>query len=596
MNLVKWVPGLLSLVVWLWVGAASAQETSFVQVEAQPTLAQAMDRARAYATEFSDVQGFRVASGWYAVVLGPMTADDAAARMVELRGQNLIPTDSFVTEAAGLGNRFWPVGGTQALGAGSNKETEAGVVAEPTAEPTAEPAAEPAAEMPAEAPPVVEETRAEALAAEQALPGEDRIALQEALQWYGFYDGTLDGAIGKGTRKSMAAWQEAQGAEPTGVLTTAQRGQLVGGWRSDKAEFGFDTVTDAEAGIEATLPLGLVQFDTYAPPFAEYQPKAGSGLTIRLISEPGDAAALAGLYDVLQTLDIMPEGGERSLEAASFTITGRSASLSSFAFAQAEKGAIKGYLVSWTPALDDKIGRILPVIRASFRANGAQALDPGLVPLQDAVRRGLMAGLTVKKPKSSQSGLYVSADGAVVTTASAVAKCGRITLERKVDADVAAQDAGAGLVLLKPRSAIAPQAFASFAVSLPPKGAQVAAVGWSYGDRLPAPVLNPGLLEDPAGLDGSAGQVQLALEVMPGDVGGPVLDSTGAVIGLVLPGNPNGPALPQGVTLAQTDGALKALMAQAALVPVDAASAAPATPDALQAKGVGMTALVGCWD
>ena len=576
MILVKSIFASLALVLALWSGAAMAQDTSYLQLEAQPSLDKAMDRARAYAGNFSDVEGFRVSSGWYAVVLGPMSPEDAANRLVALRAQNLVPQDAFIAAAGDLGARFWPVG--DATAAGIDATTA------------------PAADASGTTAPLVDETPKQALASETALPQEDRAALQDALKWYGFYVGASDGALGKGTRKSMAAWQEANDYEATGVLTTAQRTKLVGGYQTDKAEFGFEAVTDAESVIQITLPRGLVQFDSYAPPFALYRSKAGSGLTVRLISQPGDVSALAGLYNVLQSLDLMPTGGERSLEDNTFTLRGKNPSLESFAFAKADKGNVKGFLVSWTPDLDARIDRILPVIQSSFQSVGTKALDPGLVPLDEAVRRGLLVGLTAKTPKSSQSGVFVSADGAVVTTAAAVAQCASVTIERGTPADVVATDAASGLVLLKPRTAIAPQAFASFASGLPQTGAQIAAVGWSYGDRLPAPVLNPGVLEAAQGLDGSPGQIQLALDILPGDVGGPVLDSSGAMIGLVLPGAVKGPVLPPGVTLAQTDAAVTALMTQGA-VPVTAAGLpAQATPDALQAMGLGMTALVSCWE
>lgn len=586
MGFVRRVWGIAALVVIAALCAVQVQAQdagdAFVQVEAQPTLDKAMERARAYAADFPDVQGFRVSSGWYAIVLGPMTSDQAAERLVSLRAQNRVPQDSFLTVAGDLGARFWPVGDQGAAAVEVAPAEPAAVQPEAPAEP--------------EAPLMVEETRDEALAAEAALSQDERARLQDALQWYGFYKGALDGAIGKGSRASMAAWQEAKGYEPTGVLTTIQRAELVGAWTADKAEFGFDTVTDAESGIEVILPLGLVEFDGYAPPFVQYREKAGSGLTIRLISEPGDAAALAGLYQVLQTLDVMPPTGERALDGETFTLRGDGADLSSLAWARAEKGAIKGALVTWTPALADKIDRILPVIQSSLRSNGAKALDPGLVPLDEAVRRGLLAGLEAKQPKASQSGIFVTADGAVVTAAAGLAQCGRVTIEREYDAVVAASDAASGLVLLKPSAVLAPPAFAHFAAGLPTRGTQVTAVGWSYGDRLPAPVLNPGLLEATQGLDGSAGQLQLALDVLPGDAGGPVLDAAGGLVGLVLPGPAKGPALPQGVALAAGASTVAGLMAQAQIAPAASMDTAPVTPDVLQATGLGMTALVSCWE
>ena len=78
--------------------AAVAQEQAWLQIEAQPGLALAEERARAYASVFADTAGFQVGSGWYAVVLGPYTPEAAAGRLVSLKRENLIPRDSFISD------------------------------------------------------------------------------------------------------------------------------------------------------------------------------------------------------------------------------------------------------------------------------------------------------------------------------------------------------------------------------------------------------------------------------------------------------------------------------------------------------------------
>ena len=95
-------------------------------------------------------------------------------------------------------------------------------------------------------------------------------------------------------------------------------------YQADKAEFGFETINEAEAGIEITLPMGLLQFDHYEPPFVHYNEKEDSGLRLMLISQPGDAVTLSGLYDILQTLEVVPAMGERSKSSDSFTINAAS--------------------------------------------------------------------------------------------------------------------------------------------------------------------------------------------------------------------------------------------------------------------------------
>ena len=156
--------------------------------------------------------------------------------------------------------------------------------------------------------------------------------------------------------------------------------------------------TEAEAGIEITLPLSLVSFDHYAPPFAHFTEKDGSGLQITLISEPGGVEALAGLYDILQTLEAVPITGPRERKETSFTIEGTSDKVQSYAYAETRDGTVKGYLVAWKPADAARMERILPVLQSSFRAVGGKALDPGLVPMEEAALSGMLSGLELRKP------------------------------------------------------------------------------------------------------------------------------------------------------------------------------------------------------
>ena len=78
------------LVLSVWATAAIAQGTSWVQVEARPSEAQARERAEFYAGGLADVQGYRLASGWYAIALGPYS--EAEAGTVPRRAQKTLQT------------------------------------------------------------------------------------------------------------------------------------------------------------------------------------------------------------------------------------------------------------------------------------------------------------------------------------------------------------------------------------------------------------------------------------------------------------------------------------------------------------------------
>ncbi|MEZ5869690.1 MAG: hypothetical protein R3D46_15190 [Defluviimonas denitrificans] len=101
----------IGIVLWLAASAASWAQQSWVQIEARPTLSEAEERARAYANAFPNVAGFAMSTGWYAIALGPYTDTEAAVQLQLLRGERLIPSDSYVSDGGRFGRQFWPVGG-----------------------------------------------------------------------------------------------------------------------------------------------------------------------------------------------------------------------------------------------------------------------------------------------------------------------------------------------------------------------------------------------------------------------------------------------------------------------------------------------------
>lgn len=560
--------------------------TAWVQIEAQPDLTIARERAAAWAAVFSDVQGYALGNGWYAIALGPFDGLVAETRLQLLRNENLIPRDSFLADGTDFGPMFWPNDGAAPDVAPDALAGTAAISPE-----------EPAAEALPPAPALPDETPDEARASESLLTQAEREDLQTALQWFGFYSSTIDGAFGRGTRASMAAWQQAQGLEPTGILTTAQRATLTDAWRSETAAFGFETLTEAEAGIEATIPAALVEFDHYEPPFVHYRAKDGSKTRLILISTPGSAATLSGLYDTLQTLEIMPPEGPRELAEDGFAIKGVNSDIVTVAEATAKRGLVKGWMLSYAAADAARMERVVQTLRTSFRGVGDKALDPGMVPLDDSAKQGLLAGLEVRHARISRSGFYADASGAVLTTTEAVDQCKRILIDGATEASVALTDAATGLAVLKPATRLAPASFATLAAAAPARGAELAVAGYSYEDRLSAPVLTFGQMAEAGGLDGATGVNRLAITTLAGDAGGPVLARDGTVVGMLLPkGDDKGRVLPADVGFATAPAELARVLAAAGITSSPAPAATDLTPEELTKRATAMTVLVSCFD
>merc|ERR1712000_170588 len=108
----------------------------------------------------------------------------------------------------------------------------------------------------------------------------------------------------------------------TGVLTTLQRAALLGKYNAVLEGIGLKPVRDTQAGIEMILPTAMVGFDKYEPPFAHYNSIGDSQARVLLISQSGDKDTLYGLYDIMQTLEIVPEQGPRERKSDSFELIG----------------------------------------------------------------------------------------------------------------------------------------------------------------------------------------------------------------------------------------------------------------------------------
>lgn len=583
-------------------------EVVWVQIEVQQSLARATDRARAYTTLLEDVNGFAVGGGWYAVVVGPYRRADADIVLRQYRRDGLIPRDSFIQRSNRLRQQFWPVG-ANLLGSGAVDAPDSTVPAQQPDATSAEPVTQPEAPVVSEATPEpapapepepqpepADETPAQAQRSERDLSRDEKKQLQVMLQWAGFYNAGIDGFFGRGTRNSMAAWQEANNFEKTGILTTLQRAALKKQYNAVLEGLGLTIVRDAQAGIELILPMDVVKFDRYEPPFAQYVPKGDVDARVLLISQPGDQDTLFGLYEIMQTLEIVPLDGPRERGKSNFTLVGENGRMISYTEATLENGEIKGFTLIWPAGDEERRRRLLAEMRSSFtRMPGVLSASAGDASQQSI---DLISGLQIRKPKMSRSGFFINDAGNVVTTSAAVQSCSRITLDRDTDAELVSDDPTRGVALLKPKAALAPLAVASFASQPTRLQSEVAVAGYSFEGVLTSPSMSFGTLADVRGLRGEENINRLALRSRTGDAGGPVLDRTGAVIGMITSAPEGGQTLPDDVTFALAAATLVEASGDAGITLPQAAleGTAGLTAFQLSEKASGMTVLVSCWE
>jgi peptidoglycan hydrolase-like protein with peptidoglycan-binding domain len=572
--------------------AASAQERPYwVQVEAQQTLTGAQNRARAFDARLDNVAGYYIGSGWYGLVLGPYSREDADILALSLRRSGQIPNDSFVADGRNFRQQFWPVGVGAPTTAQPLPRTQLPLNTTPETAFEQAPIVEQVV-VPVLAP---DETTREARVSEAALSREEKELLQTALKWAGFYNSAIDGAFGRGTRRSMRDWQATNNFELTGVLTTKQRDVLITSYNVILAGMDLQLIRDDATGIEMLIPTGAVAFDKYEPPFAQFEPTGDLQARVLLISQSGDQDRLFGLYEILQTLAIIPTEGPRRRRDQSFEIEGVGDGIHSYTTATLRNGQIKGFSVIWPAGDDARRIRVLDAMEASFQAIDG-VLDPAIAAPDDSQAIDLVSGLAVRKAKLSRSGFFVDVDGDVLTTVEAVGECSRITIDEVHDAQVIHVDAPLGIAVIRPNTPLAPADVAQFQTGVPRLQAQVSVAGYPYGGVLTTPSLTFGRLADIRGLNGEDELKRLSLTAQPGDAGGPVLDNGGAVLGMLLPrASRNGQQLPPEVSFSVDASRIVASLLLADVQLETTENVAFLTPDALNQTAADMTVLVSCW-
>ena len=557
----------LGLCVAMWMlliaGASAAQDMHWIQIEAQPSLLEAETRARIYAQEFPDTQAHSIGSGWYAITLGPLPEDKADLRMSQLRARAAIPRDSFLATGANYRQRIYPIGSTPAAVTPA-QTVEAEVVQEEATQVSVVETDESAASeqaSPEQSIYVPDETLSVARASEGLLSREEKMDLQLYLQWAGYYNSTIDASFGRGTRRSMAAWQTDNGHEDTGVLTTAQREQLRAQYFAIFNGLGLETHRDLEAGISIDLPKEVVAFDAYAAPLAHFKSQdASSPAQIFLISAAGNRGDLAAIYGVLPTLSIVPMNIEKSLNKDRFVITGAGTSTRAFITASHKGGEIKGFGLIWPNQNEEQFDRLVAHMRKSFETFSG-TLDPSLsVAINDPETE---FGVAIRKPAFVKSAVFVSDQGHAMTDTSNLEQCSSLTISGTYDAEIIARsETGAGL--LSPKSDFNPISYAKLGNAVR-KGDKTFLSSYPYGGRLGLASVTQATVIETTDLSGNAEKFRLDLLAEPGDFGGAVLDQSGNLTGILVSQDDTGRVLPNNVNFAAATDALTSMMQSAGL-------------------------------
>ena len=510
------------------IGQLAPDQYVWIQVEARPDLKSAMNRIKVYRTKISNVVGFEIEGGWFGITLGPYKSHIADALLTEFKEKGLIPPDSFVARRVTYGSQFYTprTSSPQLIAEQSLNQAEIKTTTQVVTE----------IAIPTETATELELSYAEKLEitkiSENALTFDEKKYFQRALAWANHYQGAIDGLYGPETRQAMLDWQIKNRYPHTGFMAPAERSLLLNKYTSVISKLNLVQISNLRAGITLLVPRGILGPAKYEAPFVRFEATDNSNTQIILISQVGDATRLKALFEVIQTLDIVPKGGILNLGEAGFSIETSNNELFTTGFAKLIDGKIKGAILVWPSEDEARRLRLKAQIFDSFGSLGgvlpeAEFFETGLLP------KDLISGLKIRQPIFARSGVFVNAEGVVLTANRDLELCGSIELGFGTQAKVKAFNSH--LAVLTPMEKISPPGITSFQLGPLKAPRRITAGGYSFGGSLGAPTLTRGLLQELGDLSGNDKISRLQIDTLPGDAGGPIYDSGGNVIGILLP-------------------------------------------------------------
>ena len=208
--------------------------------------------------------------------------------------------------------------------------------------------------------------------------------------------------------------------------------------------------------------------------------------------------------------------------------------------AQTERAAAIGVQSEYDCARN----QVRPIGRATYndrqvseRQNFTQVTSPAPNPIAQGTVAAQVHSLICASRPSSGSGVVLS-PGRVLTNAHVVAGCTQLQVVQdgqRHPARAIAQDARNDLALLE-AAPVAPRGRGALALRRTPvAGESIMVTGFPLAGLLGNDIIvTTGIVNSMAGIGNDPGQIQVSAPVQPGNSGGPLLDKSGNLVGLVV--------------------------------------------------------------
>jgi serine protease Do len=362
--------------------------------------------------------------------------------------------------------------------------------------------------------------------------------LQASLAFGGFYNGLLDGAWGK---RSQAALEKYSWAEFNADPQQWHMAMLAFGFFEEFESDGWQLEFNENLGVSLFLPTTKIYQGANS---AKFQNWYHSNSSFRVSFAVGNLAATNNFHDFTAKTHKVNRP-IYSVRRKGFAVT--SAQSLDGTILYTRSNYVNGRWSTVMLSADKRDENILQAVASSLAVGRQPSLDfplggklERIISLtldflkQNESRRDKSDGGEEPKAVSGSSGtaFYVSKSGDVLTNAHVVEGCSEIRVDGVISfvTDIS-KTFDLALVKVNTVASVVPAVFSAQPARL---NSDVTVIGYPLTGLLGGINVTRGTVSSLTGIQGDSSKMQISAPVQPGNSGGPVLNSTGAVVGVVV--------------------------------------------------------------
>jgi hypothetical protein len=377
------------------------------------------------------------------------------------------------------------------------------------------------------------------------VPLAERVGILVDLAFTGYFNGLITGDFNDRALAAVRAFQKSGGFRETGQLLPPERAALAARSKVRQEQVGWRMVDDRVTGAQLGLPTAQVPNARPGPKGTRWSSAQGQVQveTFR-IREPG--MTISTVYSQQKAEPAGRRLDVNVLRVDSFILAGMQGLKKFYVRAEVKDAEVRGMTILWDQATEGTMDPVVVVMSSAF------APFPG-----SGNNIAALLGPPPRRKVDYGTGIVVSATGHILADRQVMDGCTVIQVSGQGDADLIAEDAAAGLTLLRVYGA---------------------------SDLVPAPLAQDGAsggaltlvgIADPAGQGGARAATTVlarldgnAIQPVPqlGFAGALALDAQGRVAGMVALKTPvlasAGAVTPPQATMVPLDAMRKFLAAQ----------------------------------